>query len=169
MEGKRDAKKRFERGEDHHTQVNILIFITDVGDNIEMRGNKFSIDYSLRGTAKCRVCKEPIIKDELRIGMSVPYKETYYNQYRHVICAFRAFRRARVACNVISCENEIDGFHNISNEDQAFVKNLIEKENLERRPLPDKIVRKSKKKIAMKDSIEGRSTRAPYTYAINWT
>ena len=36
--------------------------------------NKFCVDYSKRGKAKSKVCKKPIIKDELRVGMYVPFK-----------------------------------------------------------------------------------------------
>ena len=37
-------------------------------------GNKFSVDYSKRGTAKCKVCRKSIGKGEIRIGKSAPYK-----------------------------------------------------------------------------------------------
>ena len=33
-------------------------------DPIEMTANKFCTDYSVRGTAKCRLCKKAIKKDD---------------------------------------------------------------------------------------------------------
>ena len=45
------------------------------GNDSSQTGNKFSIDHSIRGTAKCKVCKKIIPKDELRIGKSVLFKE----------------------------------------------------------------------------------------------
>ena len=48
-------------------------------------GNKFKVDYSIRGTAKCKECKKIISKGELRIGKSVSYKDKYFTSF------FRAF------------------------------------------------------------------------------
>ena len=112
--------------------------------NEDVTGNKFSIDYSKRGTAKCRVCKKLISKDDLRIGMSVQYKSSFYIQYRHVQCAFNAFRRARVASNVITTVDNLDGFKDLLPEDMSSIKTLITEENLKRKPLPEKIIRTKK-------------------------
>ena len=71
--------------------------------------NKFAIDYSIRGTARCRLCKKNIVKGELRIGKSVLFKDRYILQYMHVNCAFKSFRRARIATNVTEYIGELDG------------------------------------------------------------
>ena len=36
--------------------------------------NRFSVDYAVRGTAKCKVCKKLINRNDLRIGKLVPFK-----------------------------------------------------------------------------------------------
>ena len=99
-------------------------------------GNKFSVDYSKRGTAKCKVCKKVIVKNEIRIGKSVPFKTTHIIQYQHVNCTFKRFQKARVASNVITEVSEIDGFETIKNEDKSRITELIEKDKASRtRPL----------------------------------
>ena len=45
--------------------------------NDASNGNKFTIDYSKRGTAKCRKCKKIIPKDILRIGKNAMFKEKH--------------------------------------------------------------------------------------------
>ena len=132
----------------------------NVGDDISTK-NKFSIDYSIRGTAKCKVCKAAIAKDELRIGTLVQYQTTYYIQYRHVQCAFRAFRRARVADNIIMNASDIDGIEKISLEDQSKIKILIGKENLERRALPEKKTRKKSNRVLINCPAESRQKLMP--------
>ena len=70
----------------------------------------FSIDYSKRGTAKCKVCKKAIYRHEIRIGKLVPYKTEHITRYLHVDCAFNSFRRARLVSNVVKDTSELDGF-----------------------------------------------------------
>ena len=79
----------------------------DVSDN---SSNKFSIDHSKRGTAKCMVCKKPIAKNELRIGKLVPFKTKQILQFYHVPCMFTSFRKAKIISNTICNTNDIDGF-----------------------------------------------------------
>ena len=66
--------------------------------------NKFSIDYSKRGTAKCRKCKEVI-----RIGKTVPFKVGHIMQYYHVDCTFETFLKIKIERNAITDTTEIDG------------------------------------------------------------
>ena len=120
---------------------------------------KFSIDYCKRGTAKCRVCKKKISKDELRIGMLVPFKSTYYTQYRHVICAFRAFHKARLESNIITGTKGIEGFEKIMAEDQVFITELIINENAVRKQLPKNPVRIKKRQNPVSEEKERRKLR----------
>ena len=97
--------------------------------------NKFCIDYSKRGTAKCKACRKCIPKEELRIGMYAHYKHKVITNYFHVPCSFGKMHRARVASNVIQDPSEIDGFDNIILADKALVIGLIE-EYQEKRTTP---------------------------------
>ena len=83
--------------------------------------NVFSIDYSIRGTAKCKTCKLPIAKSVLRIAKLVPFKTTIIKQFRHVECAFNSFRRAKSRDNIPGSSDDLDGFENISNSDQQII------------------------------------------------
>ena len=49
--------------------------------------NIFKVDHSKRGTAKCGLCKKPIVKDGLRIGKSIIFKSKHILRYFHVDCA----------------------------------------------------------------------------------
>ena len=46
----------------------------NVENLLDERPNKFHIDYSLRGTAKCKVCKKAIPKGALRMGEYILFK-----------------------------------------------------------------------------------------------
>ena len=85
MEGERDAKKRSTPGDDHQEEIGNTTLIHEretnlhkenekTGDQITRANGKFYIDYSIRGTAKCKVSKKIIEQDKLKIGKSVPYK-----------------------------------------------------------------------------------------------
>ena len=101
--------------------------------------NLFKVDYSLRGTAKCMECGKKIIKDDLRIGKMVPYKDKHILRYCHVECAFLRFKRARIASNVISDINQIDGIELLNKVDRDRILKYIEDENNTReKPLPEK-------------------------------
>ena len=81
---------------------------------------------------------ESIAKDDLRIGKMVAYKDKHILKYYHVECAFLSFRRARLAHNVISDINQLDGTEALSKEDQDSILELIENENKSRKkPLPE--------------------------------
>ena len=56
--------------------------VVDYGkDESETTSNKFCVDYSKRGTAKCKVCRKCIPKEELRIGMYACYKNKVIINY----------------------------------------------------------------------------------------
>ena len=88
--------------------------------------NRFCIDYSKRGTAKCKVCKKNIQKGELRIGMYAHFKDREITNYFHVACSFGKMRRARVDENAVKSSSELDGFENISEEDKNVITCLIQ-------------------------------------------
>ena len=85
--------------------------VPDINDNTNdaTSVNKFSIDYSKRGTAKCRKCKKVISKGIVRIGKNVPFKVGHIIQYYHVDCAFKSFLKAKLETSVITNIDEIDG------------------------------------------------------------
>ena len=64
-------------------------------------GNKFNVDYSKRGMAKCKVCNKLIAKNELRIGKLVPFKVRSILRYFHVKCLFESLTKAKIVTNVI--------------------------------------------------------------------
>ena len=73
----------------------------------QMTSKNFSIDYSVRGTAKCKRCKNKMDKNVLRFGKRVIFKSRYMQQYFHVDCAFEIFKKARVPTTVFGSLNEI--------------------------------------------------------------
>ena len=87
------------------------------------------MDYSKRGTAKCKKCRNTIKKGELRMGKSVAYKTKYFLQYFHIRCMFETFRAARSENNVISSAMEIDGIEEITGEEKLQILNLIDETN----------------------------------------
>ena len=78
---------------------------------------------TIRGTSKH--CKNIIMKGCLRIGKYVWFKNKHILNFFHVKCAFTMFRKARLASNVISNVDEIDGFNIITPEEQSLVKGHI--------------------------------------------
>ena len=131
MEGSRYPKKRVTSDEDHQaltktTTTNESDTVTDRDSERTVdsnpRGNRFAIDYSKNGKAKCKECKNAIAKGELRIGRHIPFKDTHILQYYHILCAFTCFKRARVQSSVISESNDIDGIENISDRSDSGIK-----------------------------------------------
>ena len=95
---------------------------------IAISSNKFCVDYSIRSTAKCKICKKHIPKGELRMGEYVPFKGKMITNYRHVQCAFGKMQKARVESNVIKNPNEIDGLEKISATDKQIIINHIQED-----------------------------------------
>ena len=151
-EGKKDTNDDDENKE---------IGSNDVVSGIEYypAGKKFSVDYCKRATTKCKVCKKKIPKDELRIGKCVPFKDKHILQYYHIRCVFKSFQKARVATNVISSMDDIDGFDLIFDDDKITLLKLIVDANAKRtRPLDQPKERSNKTvKIPYPSSIGYRS------------
>ena len=91
-------------------------------------GNIFSIDHSIRGTAKCVSCKKVIARLELRIGKLTPYKSSSILRYMHVGCAFESFKRARIAKNTVTSIEQLDGVDSLNEYERKYIENLIKVE-----------------------------------------
>ena len=125
-------------------------------------GNIFCIDHSKRGTAKCMECKKAISKGELRISKFVPYKAIHIQRFFHVKCAFEMFKRARIAENVVSDINQLDGLENLSEEEKNLILRFIFDGNEERTsPLPERSTRKEKSEKP-KAPEKTRTRQVPY-------
>ena len=97
-------------------------------DHTEMLGNQgniFSIDKSLRGTAKCRMCKRIILKGDFRIGKNARFKVGYIVQFFHVVCAFESSLKARLEANAITDISSIDGIDSVPPGVKSHIANLI--------------------------------------------
>ena len=125
-------------------------------------GNIFRIDRSKRGTAKCMECKKAILKGEVRICKSVPYKSIYIQRFFHVKCAFEVFKRARIAENVVSEIIQLDGVEVLSEEEKHSILQFISDGNEERiKPLPERSVGREKS-AKLKAPGKTRTRQVPY-------
>ncbi|MEO2160790.1 MAG: endonuclease/exonuclease/phosphatase family protein, partial [bacterium] len=139
MESKGDTKKRSSLGENRQAKINGVKINESLNAGIKYSGNnedgnikdinKFQVDYSKKGTAKCKKCSKLITKGKLRIGKSVPFKVGNIFQYFHIDCVFESFRKARQVANVITSTSEIDGFELITNEEKTRITTLIHEAN----------------------------------------
>ena len=116
----------------------IIVTITDHNEQKQLDNktedhcetvNKFSIDYSKQGRAKCKVCYKVIAKNELRIGSLTPFKTHYITKYLHINCAFKSFNTVKLAEHVISDTNQIDRFDLINQIGKDGITKLIADEN----------------------------------------
>ena len=95
--------------------------------NPQKNSISFCIDYSKRGTAKCKRCKQCIKKDVLRIGKpSVLHKKEIHMWY-HVPCMFKTFENARDARHVVKKVDDLSGLIDLKDEDKLYIKNLMDK------------------------------------------
>ena len=117
--------------------------------------NKFCVDYSKRGTARCKSCKKIIPKDELRMGMYTVFKGKTMISFYHVACFFKRMRNARVESNVVRSSNEIDGFNEILIVDQNLIDQLIKGEN-ETRTLPVATTYGKKNRTIINAPVQGK-------------
>ena len=85
----------------------------------------FQIDYSKRGTAKCRKCKKCILKDVLRIGKPIIFKKKDIFSYFHINCIFESFKRVKEVRNTITSISQLSGFNEIKSSDQTLVTNYV--------------------------------------------
>ena len=99
---------------------------TDQNFTVSLTCNKFKVDYSKLGTAKCRKCKKSILKGTLRIGKYVTYKTVIILHYFHLECGFDLMRRARVPSNTVKDVSELDGIDSITNDEISQITKLIQ-------------------------------------------
>ena len=111
--------------------------IKEIGkpDCLPISANKFCADYSIRGTATCRICNKFIPEGELRIGSYVTFNNKVIIHYHHVPCSFMKMGKARVDSNVVKHSDEIDGFDELTLADQTLLVNIINA-NMEARVKP---------------------------------
>ncbi|XP_020612106.1 DNA ligase 3-like isoform X2 [Orbicella faveolata] len=89
----------------------------------------FLVEYAPQGRAKCKTCKQQIEKSSTRIGklVSNPFSEDggMMKQWYHVPCIFDALSRARATTKKIDGTDDLDGFGNLKDDDQAKIVSLI--------------------------------------------
>ena len=108
-------------------------------------GKKLFIDYCKRGSTKCKRCKKQIPKGDLRLEKVVPFRSIHISQYYHVKCAFDSSQNARIASNVITCMDDIEGLELIQDHDRLQILSLIVDANAKRtKPLARSIIWKKK-------------------------
>ena len=130
-----------------------------VGKNKD-NGKNIIIDYSKMGTAKCKRCRQIIVKGELRIGKYVLFKRKYILQYYHVQCTFNSFRSARLATNTVMDIKKIEGVENITSEEKIRIVKLISEVNTNRsKPLSHPSTIKYHKPILMHGTSKSRKSR----------
>ena len=133
--------------------------ITEEPKHADCPTSLFYVDYSVRGTAKCRVCKKKIEKNVLRIGKAFPYKDRTILHYNHVQCLFKRFHNARVACNILTHTDNLVGFADITEADQLYLKNLIGSENGLRKRIPTSAQQKRKARVSPEAPLQVRKAR----------
>lgn len=89
----------------------------------------FLVEYAPQGRAKCKTCKQQIEKSSTRIGklVSNPFSEDggMMKQWYHVPCIFDALSRARATTKKIDSTDDLDGFGNLKDDDQAKIVSLM--------------------------------------------
>ena len=76
------------------------------GNNQNIHERIFSIDYSKRGTAKCRKYNKAITKGEIRVGQSMKFKVGYISHYFHLDCNFKSFQQAKSTATIVEYIND---------------------------------------------------------------
>lgn len=89
----------------------------------------FLVEYAAQGRAKCKTCKQQIEKSVTRIGklVSNPFGEDggMMKQWYHVPCIFDTLSRARATTKKIDSTDDLGGFENLKDDDQAKILSLI--------------------------------------------
>ena len=119
----------------------------------------FHVDYSVKGTAKCKLCKKVISKNVLRIGKPVLFKDRIFLQYHHVPCMLKKFRNARIASNIVSDTNALTGFADLREDDQNTLKDLIASENESRSKTLPTSLQKRKTRVSPEAPLHVRRAR----------
>ena len=123
------------------------------------RASNFHVDYSIRGTAKCKICKKVIEKNTLRIGKPVMYKDRVFLQYHHISCIFKRFHKAKTASNIVSHTDDLAGFSDITEGDQHYLKTIIDDENGLRSEVPPASQSKRKLRISPEAPLHVRKSK----------
>ena len=176
LESERHSKKRAEDGESHHPQLDILITSVDSTNDANSlvecdvrETSTFHVDYSVRGTAKCKLCRKVISRDLLRIWKSALYKERTYTQYHHVSWIFKKFQKARTTSNIISDAESLLGFTDLREDDQITLWNLIACENESRKKILPSSLPKRKPRVYPEAPLHIRKASLKPTNAENLT
>ena len=106
----------------------------------------YYVDYSKRGTDKCRRCKKCILKDVLCIGKLILFNKKEIKSFYHVSCIFKTFENARDVQNMITNVTQVSGFYDISAADKVYITELVEK----LKPIHDRILLRKKKMLSEK-------------------
>lgn len=92
-------------------------------------GKLFFVEYAAQGRAKCKKCKEQIVKGSCRIGKAVsnPFSDDggTMKHWFHVTCIFDSFARARATTKKIEKADDLDGFDALEDEDKSKIRGLI--------------------------------------------
>jgi len=98
-----------------------------------MADNEFKVEYAKTGRAACKdtQCKQNIDKGSLRIGK---LKANFFDpegdklvDWFHAECAFNALTRARGATKRIDSSDDLQGFEDITPEDQQLLESTIKR------------------------------------------
>ena len=96
-------------------------------------GKPFYVEYAAQGRAKCKKCKEKIVKGSCRIGkiVSNPFSDDggTMKHWFHVDCIFDSLTRARATTKKIEKTEELEGFDDLQDEDKAKIRELIRGEH----------------------------------------
>ena len=83
---------------------------------------QFSVDHSIRGTAKCKHCKKKIEKNILRIGKLEQFKKKEIVRYAHVDCSLKSLRKAAQQDPILDV-SLLKGFDDLNDKDRDLIKN----------------------------------------------
>lgn len=84
----------------------------------------FAVERAKTGRAKCKKCKCPIDKDQVRIAklMANPFGEGKMKAWHHVNCLFEVFSKQRATTKRIeNPEEDISGWDSLCDEDKDVV------------------------------------------------
>ncbi|XP_027053351.1 DNA ligase 3-like isoform X1 [Pocillopora damicornis] len=105
----------------------IVLALNIMADGAEDK--PFLVEYAAQGRAKCKTCKQQIEKSVTRIGklVSNPFGEDggMMKQWYHVPCIFDTLSRARATTKKIDSTDDLGGFENLKDDDQAKILSLI--------------------------------------------
>uniref|UniRef100_A0A4W3IKY2 DNA ligase n=1 Tax=Callorhinchus milii TaxID=7868 RepID=A0A4W3IKY2_CALMI len=94
----------------------------------DMAEQRYCVDYSKRGTAGCKKCKEKIPKGLVRIGKIVPnpFSESgEMKEWYHVKCMFEKLERARLSTKKIDDLSDLEGWEELQDEEKELINKHI--------------------------------------------